>query len=171
MVRSTMLLCGWLLASTVLGGALWGQQPPAAERLRQQVMQRFLDSYRVQAGLTPEQQEKFAQTFRRSLQRREELQRRQRELWQALEGEMRPGVAADPDSVTKLMDAILDNSAALVEQARSEQREYAAFLTPIQRAQLFILWERFQRQIEQVRRRMGTMREPAGEPGPARPPE
>ncbi len=171
MVRTAILWSGWLVASTVLGGALWGQQPPAAERLRQQVTQRFLDAYRVQAGLSPEQQEKFSETFRRWLRRREELQRRQRELWQALEGQMRPGMAADPDSVTKLMDAILDNSAALVEQARSEQREYAAFLTPVQRAQLFILWERFQRQIEQVRRRMGPMREPPGGPNPARPPE
>jgi predicted phage gp36 major capsid-like protein len=162
MVRLAGLFSFWLAVAAAVGGGLVAQQPPVAERLRQQVMQRFLESYRVQAGLTPEQQEKFGEVFRRSLQRREELQRRQRELWEALEGQMRPGVAADPDSVTKLMDAILANGAALLEQTRSEQREYAAFLTPVQRAQLFILWERFQRQIEQVRWRMGPMRGPPG---------
>ncbi len=171
MLRPAVLFTCWLVASWPSGDALWGQQPPAAERLRQQVMQRFLDSYRVQAGLTPEQEEKFSEVFRSSVQRREQLQRRQRELWQALEGQMRPGVAADPDSVTKLMDAILAHSAALVEQARAEQREYAAFLTPVQRAQLFIMWERFQRQIEQVRRRIGPMREPPEEMQGVRPPE
>ncbi|GBD33196.1 MAG: hypothetical protein KatS3mg081_0272 [Gemmatimonadales bacterium] len=171
MARFVSVFSCWLALAAPLSAVLVAQQPPAAERLRQQIVQRFVETYRTQAGLTAEQQEKFGEVFRRSMQRREELQRRQRELWQALEGQMRPGVAADPDSVTKLMDAILANSAALVEQARAEQREYATFLTPVQRAQLFIMWERFQRQIEQVRRRMGPMREPAGEIDVVRPPE
>lgn len=152
-VVSALAVSCWALAAA-------GQQPPAAQRLREQVVQRFLEAYQAQASLTAEQREKFLEVFRRSVQRREELQRRQRELWQALEGQMRPGIAADPDSVSKLMDAIFAANAALLEQARSEQREYAAFLTPVQRAQLFILWERFQRQIEQVRRRMMPPRQP-----------
>jgi predicted phage gp36 major capsid-like protein len=151
-------LLGWCGAFSVaalsFGTGLVAQQPPAAERLRQQVMQRFLETYRVQAALTPEQRVRFEQVFRRSIERREELQRRQRELWQALEVQMRPGVAADPDSVSKLMDGLIELGAAMLEQTRAEQRDYAAFLNPVQRAQWFIMWERFQRQIEQVRRRM-----------------
>lgn len=162
MIKTVILVVVAGTAASFWGSGAVGQQPPSVQRLRDQVVQRFLESYQAQAGLTAEQREKVIEVFRRSVQRREELQRRQRELWQALEGQMRPGIAADPDSVSKLMDAILAASAALLEQARSEQREYASFLTPVQRAQLFILWERFQRQIEQVRRRMMPMLQPPG---------
>jgi hypothetical protein len=45
----------------------------------------------------------------------------------------------------------------LVEQTHAEQREYAEFLTPVQRGQLVLMMERFQQQVEGiVRRRMET---------------
>ena len=68
---------------------------------------------------------------------------------------MRPGVAASPDSVTKLLDAIVATRAAAVDQLRADQKEYALFLSPVQRAQLFLAFERLQRNIEDViQRRM-----------------
>ena len=83
-------------------------------------------------------------------------------MWRALEGQMRPGLAANPDSVTKLLDAVMAQRAALVEQARSEQREYAQFLTPVQRGQLVLMVERFQQQVEGIVRRRMEMQ---GRPG------
>ncbi len=73
---------------------------------------------------------------------------------------MRPGVAADPDSLNTLMDALIQVQADRVEQARTEQAEYAEFLTPVQRAQLTLSWRRLQGQIEQVRQRMRGRRPP-----------
>ncbi len=154
----------WTLGLVLLASPLLAQQgpPPGAETLRQQVMQRFLETYRNQAGLTPDQDRRFQEIFRRSLQQRRDLQMRERDLWRALEGQMRPGVAANPDSVTRLLDAVMAQRAALVEQTRSEQREYGQFLTPVQRGQLVLMLERLQQQVEGIVRRRMEMQ---GRPG------
>lgn len=154
----------WTLGLMVLASPLVAQQgpPPGVEALQQQVMQRFLQTYRSQAGLTPDQDRRFQEVFRRSIQQRRALQMRERELWRALEGQMRPGIAANPDSVTKLLDAVMAQRAALVEQARAEQREYSQFLTPVQRGQLVIMLERLQQQVESIVRRRMEMQ---GRPG------
>jgi hypothetical protein len=135
-----------------------GPGGPGAEALRQQVMMRFLQAYRSQAGLTPDQDRRFMEVFRRSVDQRRALQERQQQLWQALEGQMRPGVAANADSVTKLLDAIVAQQAAMVEQTRSEQKDYAQFLTPVQRGQLVLMTERLQQQVQDVVRRRMEMR-------------
>lgn len=153
----------WTLGLALLATPLLAQQPPGerpgVELLRQQVMQRLLDTYRDQAGLTPEQDRRFRDAFRRSLDQRREIQQHEQQLWRALEGQMRPGVAANADSVTKLLDGIIAQRAALVEQTRNEQREYAQFLTPVQRGQLALMWERFQQQVEGIMRRRMEMRQ------------
>lgn len=152
---------GLLLALTaVVVPPVTSQEAPGPERLRQQIVQRLLENYRTQAGLTPEQEVRFREVFQKSLRQRQDLMRRERELWQALEGQMRPGFAANPDSVTKLIDGLLAARAAQVDQVRAEQREYATFLSPVQRAQLFIMLERLEQQVEQVRRRMMDQRRP-----------
>lgn len=137
-----------------------GQGGPGAEALRQAVMQRFLQTYRAQAGLTADQDRRFQEVFQRSVDQRRDLQQRQQALWRALEGQMRPGVAANPDSVTKLLDAIVAHQAAMVEQTRSEQREYAQFLSPVQRGQLVLMTERLQQQVQDLIRRRMEMRQP-----------
>ena len=84
-----------------------------------------------------------------------ERQQRERAVWLALEGQMRPGVAALPDSVSRLLDAALSLRAANVDQMKADDRELATFLSPVQRAQLFVARERLQRSMEEmVRRRM-----------------
>lgn len=155
----------WTLVLLLGASPLVAQQGPPGqgpEALRRQVMQRFLATYRSQAGLTPDQDRRFQEVFRRSLDQRRDLQQREQELWRALEGQMRPGVAANPDSVTKLLDAVIAQRAAMVEQTRSEQREYAQFLTPVQRGQLVLMVERFQQQVEGIVRRRMEMQ---GRPG------
>ena len=155
-----MLRFALLALTIVTATTAAAQEAPGPERLRQQIMQRLLEAYRTQAGLTPQQEGRFREVFEQSLRQRQELTRRERELWRALETQMRPGVAANPDSLTKLMDGLLAARAALMDQVRAEQREYATFLSPVQRAQLFIMWERFQRQVEEVQRRRMDQRGP-----------
>ncbi len=152
----------WTLALLLMATPLAAQQGPprpGAEALRQQVMQRFLDAYQTQAGLTPDQDRRFREVFRRSLDQRRDIQQREQQFWRALEGQMRPGVAANADSVTKLLDGIIAQRAALVDQTRNEQREYAQFLTPVQRGQLALMTERLQQQVQDVIRRRMEMRQ------------
>jgi hypothetical protein len=63
---------------------------------------------------------------------------------------MRPGVAAAPDSVTWLLDGLLQLQADRVDLARREQAQLAEFLTPVQRAQLVLALTRLENQIEQI---------------------
>jgi hypothetical protein len=139
-----------LVLALVLGPALVQGQAPPREQLMRQITERFLDNYRQQAGLTPEQSQKFRALSQRSFDQRRERQQKEQELWRALQVQMRPGMAADADSVTRLLDAILASRAAAVEQLRADQKEYAAFLSPVQRAQLFLAFERLQRNIQNL---------------------
>jgi hypothetical protein len=63
---------------------------------------------------------------------------------------MRPGVAADEDSVIALMDSLAAIPAQRLELAEAEQRQYAEFLTPVQRAQIMLVHRRFEENIQQI---------------------
>lgn len=145
-----------LLAAALVVAPLAAQQePPRRQILEQRITEQFYENYRRQAGLTPEQFTRFRTIAARSFQQRRERQQRERGLWMSLEGQMRPGVAANPDSVNKLLEGIVALRLAQVDQLKAEDKEYAAFLTPVQRAQLFLAVERFQQNIQDmIRRRM-----------------
>jgi hypothetical protein len=122
------------------------------QRLQQQVMQRYMQSYRQQAGLNEDQFRRFTDLTGRSFSRRAELREQERTLWLALEAQMRPGVAADADSLTKLMGDILDLQVEIAEAERENQEELDDFLTPVQRAQLMLSQRRLQMNIEEIMR-------------------
>jgi hypothetical protein len=122
------------------------------QRLQQQVMQRYMQSYRQQAGLNEDQFRRFTEMTSRSFSRRAELREQERSLWLALEQQMRPGVAADSDSLTKVMDDLLDLQVEMAEVERENQQELDDFLTPVQRAQLMLSQRRLQMNIEEIMR-------------------
>lgn len=133
--------------------AAQGRQDP--EQLREQVVQRFLQNYRTQAGLTEAQFARLETGVRRRWESRRGLQQRERELLEAVGGQLRPGVGADVDSVTRLLDALESVQAERIAGLRQEQAELREYLTPVQRAQLVLAFTRLERQIEDlVRRRM-----------------
>jgi hypothetical protein len=156
MMRSVVLPLVLLVS---VGSSLAAQDPEVRrERLRQQVMERFMENYRGQAGLSDEQYSRFRDVTRRSFEARNRLNRRERELWRALEGQMRPGMAANADSVARILDELVGLQAQQAEQQRLDQQAYAEFLSPVQRAQLTLAFRRLQLQIEQVvRERMTQM--------------
>ncbi|HEX9631016.1 MAG TPA: hypothetical protein VGA02_01030 [Gemmatimonadales bacterium] len=150
-MRTMLIVVGMVL----LAGPLSGQVRQDPERLREQVVQRFIENYRMQAGLTDAQVERFRSSVRRQWEARRQAEQREREILQALGGELRPGVAADADSVTRLLDALESVQADRMGQLRSEQAEFREYLTPVQRAQLVLAFTRLERQIEElIRRRM-----------------
>jgi len=148
-------LCLALLFGMMLAGTVGAQDQPAPQRrqLLQQVIERLMENGRVQAGLTDEQFGRYREIARRSITSRNAIQNRERALWRALEGQMRPGVAADDDSVTVLLDSLVAVPEQLVDARQLEQREYAEFLTPVQRAQLMLVHRRFENNIQQILRR------------------
>ncbi len=152
------------------------------EQMRQQVMERVLGNYIHEAQLSEDQVNGFRSVIERHYLARREQEETEREVWHALEGQMRPGLAADVDSLNVLLDASVNLGVAKAEAMRSLQADLTEVLTPIQRAQFVLRWQRFQRQVEMVRMRaMGGQRGegrprmgrgdrafPPGEPGPDR---
>lgn len=138
-------------------------QQPRRQALEQRIVEQFYENYRRQAALSPEQFNRFRGVATRALQQRRDRTQRERRLWMALEEQMRPGMAANSDSVTKLMDGIVALRLANVDQLKADDKEYATFLSPVQRAQLFLAFERFQRNIEDlIRRRLQGGIQPGG---------
>lgn len=153
--RWTVMVVGGLL----LGGPVAAQEPPGPpEGLRQQVMERFLENFRRQAALTDDQFRQFRSVAVESWQKRQVLERREREIARGLEHQLRPGIAADPDSVHVLLEAMLALRQARVDLLRREQETYAEFLSPVQRAQLVLMTARFERQVGEILRRRGQGR-------------
>lgn len=160
----------WLavIFAGMFSGSAWAQEPGRQRQiLMQQVMERLLRTYRTQAGLSDEEFEKFRDVTANSFQKRTQIQRRERAFLMALEHQMRPGVAANSDSVAGLIDSLTAVQAELLELAKADQQAYAEFLTPVQRAQLVLMMRRFRQNIEQVRR--GRGRRPGGAPSQRRP--
>ena len=95
--------------------------------------------------LTDDQAAKLKATEQRFGDQRRAVMERQRTLQQALRGQMQPGVAANADSVRKLLDAHDQNQGALAQLRRDQDREMAGYLTPLQRARLQLMRSRFAR--------------------------
>jgi hypothetical protein len=80
---------------------------------------------------------------------------RQRQLSEALRAQLQPGVAANQDSVAKLTDAMVDLRLASAQSTRAEMTELSKFLTPVQRARLFVMRERLRERVKEAREHRG----------------
>ncbi|HEX5385917.1 MAG TPA: Spy/CpxP family protein refolding chaperone [Gemmatimonadales bacterium] len=129
------------------------KDPSRAAALRQQIEDRFAERVKEQLGLSDEQAAQLRVTANTYGDRRRELQRRERDLRQALAGQLRPGVAANQDSVSRLTDGLVNIKSAYAQTFRDENRDMARYLTPVQRSRLFVMRERLQRRVQQIRER------------------
>lgn len=162
----------WVLAllwAPVLAGQQDSTPPPDSaerERLQQQIEDRFAQVVQQQLRLNNDQVTKLRGTEERFRTRRREIMRRQLMLRFALNGQMCPGCAANPDSVRQLMDGIDANRGELFRMQQEQDREMAGYLTPVQRAQYQMLRERLVRRLGEVRR---ERRQGGDQPRPFRP--
>jgi Spy/CpxP family protein refolding chaperone len=123
-----------------------------AAELRTMIEQRFSQRVQQELKLTNEQTAKLRNTQERFGPRRRALMRQQMEQRQALEGQMQPGVAANQDSVRKLMDALTTGRLEMVRIQQEENRELNGFLTPVQQVRYNLMRERFMQRVGEMRR-------------------
>ncbi|HEX9729870.1 MAG TPA: hypothetical protein VGA37_15345 [Gemmatimonadales bacterium] len=147
-----------LIVLALSAAPLAAQVGPTPERLREEVVNRFLQNYRAQSGLSDEQFAQFQEMTRRVWMARRDFDRQERRVMIGLEEQMRPGIAADPDQVSALLDELMHLHVRRAAQAQSDQAEYAEFLNPVQRGQLVLAFMRLDRQIEQIMRERGRSR-------------
>lgn len=151
------------------------QGGPDGERLRElrmQVEERFGRMVQTQLDLTDPQMQQLRTAMRGNEDRRRNLMRREMDIQRAIGGQMTPGVAANNDSLTRMLDQV---SRIRIERAQSDdqfQRELV-FLPPVKRVRLIQMMRRMEEQIQNIareRREGGGMRgEGPRRPGPAQP--
>lgn len=129
-----------------------------AQRLRAQVEQRFSERVQQNLNLTPDQATKLRASQEKFSTRRQTLMQQQRERRQALEGQMQPGVAANPDSVNKLLDGLQSGRAQMLKLEQDQDDEMSKYLTPVQRARYQQMRERLMDRVTQMRMQRGMGR-------------
>ena len=140
------------------------------QQLRGQIEQRFAQRVQVELGLTDQQMDRLKTAERNSRDRRQTFNDREQDLRQAVGEQLKPGVAANADSLGRLLDAIAQNHVARAQEEQQELRDLAQFLTPVQRARLLIMRQRLMQNVQAIRE--GRWSPPAGRPdNPGGPPE
>lgn len=163
-----LALAGLLLAG-IGGGTIpaaaqdTAPNPVRAERLRREIEERFGERLKQELALSDDQAVKVRAALAGMAVRRRGFELHERRLRQALAGQLRPGVAANPDSVAKLVDALTAGRVVYAETFRDEMRELGAILTPVQRGQYFLLRDRLMQRVQEI-----LEQRPPGAPGARR---
>lgn len=155
-----------VLASVVFGATAAAAQqpapanpstPPAARdsgraRLESKVRERFARAVRQRVGLNDDQMTRLQQVTAKYEQQRRPLGLEERSARLQLRGLVLNEQSADAKQVDALLDKLVDVQKRRVALLEAEQRDLRAFMTPVQRAKYLAM-------REQVRRRVGEMRE------------
>jgi len=153
----------WLLALPVIAAPALGAQQPSdtgeAGQLRAQIERRFSDRVQQELKLTPDQAVQLRASQERFGALRRDVIRDQSERRRALDDQMQPGVAANADSVRKLMDGMRAGREQMLKIERDEDREMGAYLNPVQRARYQQLRERFMQRVNEMRAERRQRRE------------
>ena len=119
-----------------------GDESPQAVQMRQQIEARFGAQVRQVLGLTDQQAAQLRATLGVYGPKRRAMEREERAINLGLQGQLRPGIAADPDSVARLTDRLLALKVGYAQTFVDEDKEMARYLTAVQRAQFQVMRER-----------------------------
>lgn len=155
-------------AATAQGRGAGGQRPEVIRRqmdsrqmqLRQMIEERFATQVQTELGLSDEQMVQVRQILNRSAERLRQVEAQDRAVQQGLRDQLRPGVAAETDSVVRLLDRLTTLRVRVAELAREELRELAVVLTPVQQAQYVLLRDRLRMRAQEVRMQRGMLSSP-----------
>jgi hypothetical protein len=104
-------------------------------------------------GLTDDQMARLAPVNQRFEMQRREILRRERETRVALRGAVLDSAHADQKRVEQYLEQLLQLQRQRIDLIEREQKELAAFMTPLQRARYLALQEQVRRRIEQRQNR------------------
>ncbi|MBC7791837.1 MAG: hypothetical protein H7Z74_17965 [Anaerolineae bacterium] len=140
-----------------------GREPGRAA-LEQRVRERMAEVVKVRVGVTDAQMEKIGATNRKFEEQRRVLVAQERDIRMGVREEVLAGDKADQNRVARLLDQMVKVQRERLSLLEQEQRDLAAFLTPVQRAKYMAVQE-------QIRNRMDEMRQNReGKQGAARRP-
>ncbi|MEO7985880.1 MAG: Spy/CpxP family protein refolding chaperone [Gemmatimonadales bacterium] len=156
-MRSLLLSCAALTAllATPLRAQDTTTAGPRAPVLRQRIEERFATRIKEQLKLNDDQMVRLRATSTKFGDRRRELEKRQLTVRRALAEQLRPGVAANRDSVARLTDDLVNGRVSYAETYKDELADLRTYLDPVQRAQLLAIRERLLRRAREFREGRG----------------
>lgn len=171
-----------LLALPLTASRVEAQRPgqaPGGGRGRAELEQRFRERFegllKERLALTDQQLQQMREVNTRLDGKRRELFTEERDVRREMRVALKGGGGEDQatqDRVAQLMERALRVQRARLDLVETEQRELAAFLTPVQRARYLGLQEQLRRRADEMRRRAdGDTTDDAGRsvpPGPGR---
>jgi hypothetical protein len=148
-----------------------GQAAPQRGGLERQFRERLAEVVRRRLNLNDVQMRQLGQVNDRYERERMFLLRDERQVRQALRGEVLSGDSANQGKVANLLDQALKIQRQRLDLTEREQRDLATFMTPVQRAMYFGIQDDLRRRMEDIRqqrqqRRAGTAPPGAGPPLP-----
>lgn len=145
------------------------------EQLRAMIEERFAQRVKTELALDDPQMERLRAAWRADRDRRLHLNDREMDLRGAINEQMKPGVAANQDSLSRLQDALVQNHLARAQSEQQFQRDLAQFLSPVQRTRLQYMQQMLMQRIQTIRegrwrpqagRRPGVQGPSPADPGP-----
>ena len=116
---------------------------------------------KTRVGLDDTQMARLSETNQRFDQRRRALAREERTQRLALRRDMVAGARADQSRIAASLDRVLQIQRERADLQIEEQRELAAFMTPLQRARYAALQEQLRKRAETLQRRRTNTGAPA----------
>ena len=125
--------------------------PERIERARQQIETRFFRRLSTELQLDSAQAGKVREILAATASKRRTLLQEGRQTRVELQRQMQPGVAADAQAVSRLIDNLVRNRSAQAQSFEEEQQALAGVLSPVQRARYLLLRERLVQGVREVR--------------------
>ncbi len=145
----------------VPAGVVPAQEPPRAAALRRELEVRFAQQIRQQLQLSDEAAGRIGTIMSGYAERRRQLEADERRFRTGLNQQLRPGIAANSDSVTAYVEGIAATRVEYARLVQEEMSELGTVLTPVQRGQLFLMRDRLLQRVQELRdARMGPRRPP-----------
>lgn len=127
-----------------------GMNPERRQQLMAQIQERFAERVQARLGLTNQQMDRLRAEMRSDRDAHQRLQEQEQDLRRAIGDQLRPGVAANQDSLSRLLDAVAGNHVARAQLEQQELRDLS-FLTPVQKAQLLLMRQMLLQRVETIR--------------------
>lgn len=142
--------------------AMQGVRGEREMQLLRMIEERFAAQVQQELALNDEQLVRVRRILTASAMRLRQLESQERGVQMALRHQLRPGVAAQTDSVVRLLDRLTSLRVEVAQAAGEEIRELAAVLSPVQQAQYVLMRDRLRARAQELRMQRGPMTPPGG---------
>jgi hypothetical protein len=132
------------------------QQPPAdspvaqRKQLEQQIRQRLWRVAKQRIGFTDDQMLQLERTSQRFDVRRRQLAQEEKTQRIALRSEILSDSAANQTAIASSLDRLHDLQRQRLDMQTEEQKEFATFMTPLQRAKFLALQEQVRKRLQEL---------------------